>query len=490
MVVDSKEMAVAVSDIVSGPRSPAKALDSGKTILQEKFHDVFKELLTGAAQYANQELEIPELKIEVRALPPREASEPREVAATDSTTEMPSEEETEEEVTEEASVESSNQKTVENTDSAAVEVLVLDGADVVAADSTTAELVGDGVAVVAEVNPVQRIQAAQSTATATADKEVAEPDMTSGKKTLPREGQVVEQQTERTSPRAEFVENSDGAEYTNRVFKVDSQEKTIEDPLKAFRSEDGELSHEKLSTFISMLAEKDTALPVSVRAVAAQPTQAAVADIRPAAFALNPHFQSEAVVASGSATGAGGEGLLRDKGGLFSGNVGKEISREMKNFRETPELSARTRHEVVERLKELMQNAANNRAGTTMVVRLDPPELGAVMLKIVHRGDQIYARMVPESKEVENVLRYSAPEMVRAIAQSGIHPDNIHVGVGEEAKAFGSDLLGRHFEGSSGENASRGQQRGEVGVGHSATIFSNAPNALGAEQNVLTGWIA
>jgi flagellar hook-length control protein FliK len=73
-----------------------------------------------------------------------------------------------------------------------------------------------------------------------------------------------------------------------------------------------------------------------------------------------------------------------------------------------------------------------------MVVRLDPPELGSVTVRLSMRGEQMYARVVPENSEVETVLRERAQEIVQALSNSGVKAENINLTIGRESQEFSS----------------------------------------------------
>ncbi len=140
--------------------------------------------------------------------------------------------------------------------------------------------------------------------------------------------------------------------------------------------------------------------------------------------------------------GAAGKGRAGDgSDGQFKmlnfGNFGLEA--EMKKAGSSKDqaagakkLSESVQAKIVERIQAALDDAAKNRDGNTMVVRLDPPELGAMTVKVSYRSDQLFARIIPESQDVEAVIRSRVSELSQILANSGLKVENVHISIGQE----------------------------------------------------------
>ena len=95
-------------------------------------------------------------------------------------------------------------------------------------------------------------------------------------------------------------------------------------------------------------------------------------------------------------------------------------------------LSESVQAKIVARIQAALDDAAKNRDSNTMVVRLDPPELGAMTVKVSYRSDQLFARIIPESQDVEAVIRSRVSELSQILANSGLKVENVHISIGQE----------------------------------------------------------
>ena len=197
-------------------------------------------------------------------------------------------------------------------------------------------------------------------------------------------------------------------------------------------------------------------------------------------FTIN-QFKGTGSQDSGAGKQAGPDGkpaqLALDKGE-------KAASTEPKNSTaETKQLAQGRQTEILERIQRVVTAASQSQHNNTIVVRLDPPALGAVTVKLIHRGDELFARIAPENPDVENVLRGRAQEISNALAASGIKVDNIHVSVGEERNPqeffqFQEELNRKHRGSQHGEQEQSGSP---LSGGESETLHQ------GADQ---VGWVA
>ncbi len=90
------------------------------------------------------------------------------------------------------------------------------------------------------------------------------------------------------------------------------------------------------------------------------------------------------------------------------------------------------RESVVEKLNQMLQNVKQTRVAQTMVVRLNPLNLGEVTLKVTQRNDQIFTRVISNNSDVENYLKLHSSEILNSLANSGIKIENISLSFGFE----------------------------------------------------------
>lgn len=199
----------------------------------------------------------------------------------------------------------------------------------------------------------------------------------------------------------------------------------------------------------------------------------------------------------------GGSEVGAQTGGVVSGNgvsanpltqifeteqkQGRTVSEEAKKLGKA--ISTEKRDEMVEKVKEVLRQAAEKKPGNTLVVRLDPPELGKLTVKVAHRDGQIFARIIPESSEVENMLRTRVTEMSQVLSSFGLHLDDVHVSIGAEHSEtemfqFSDFLQGR-------EN---GHNKEAYAEGREARAFESQlpglPQKSVLAANELAGWVA
>ena len=121
-----------------------------------------------------------------------------------------------------------------------------------------------------------------------------------------------------------------------------------------------------------------------------------------------------------------------------------------------------TQEKIINKVKELLESAKALKHGSTMVVRLDPPKLGNVTLKITQRSNALHARIIPETPEVEQVLRSNSSELLQLLGISGIKAENIHLSIGQVATSSEQLLFNQFFDSSSQFNqhqSSSGEQQ-------------------------------
>jgi len=241
--------------------------------------------------------------------------------------------------------------------------------------------------------------------------------------------------------------------------------------------------------------------------VAAKPTETVVPTVTPKVSAedfsrmiKSPH-QIAASSGNNSADNFGGKSGLfggqsgmtdLDLGGLGNGGNSAKTARNSRHAGHTEALPEKTQAEIIERIQKMMDSATKTRFGSTMVVRLDPPELGAVTVKITQRSDQLFAKVTPENPDVEAVLRARAGEITQILGNTGLKAENIHLSIGgdvsdSEAFAFNSFMNGN--EGSKGQLGSDSNHAGSDFM--ASEKLGNGLNSGGFDSgNLESGWVA
>jgi flagellar hook-length control protein FliK len=145
---------------------------------------------------------------------------------------------------------------------------------------------------------------------------------------------------------------------------------------------------------------------------------------------------------------------------------------------------------IINQINKLLDRAAQAKDGSSFTVKIQPEELGEVLVKVTQRGDQLFARIVPEHKEVEQTVRVGINELVSQLINSGFRAENIHVSVGKESSETAlfngkfsnfSNLLGNHSD-----QGARGEQKGSGG--HGSRLSEGT--VRGEPKAEESGWVA
>lgn len=139
---------------------------------------------------------------------------------------------------------------------------------------------------------------------------------------------------------------------------------------------------------------------------------------------------------------------------------------------------------MLEQVQKVLEEAVRTKDSNTIVVRLDPPQLGALTVRLTHRGDELFGRIIPESPEVEAILRSRSHELQQILAASGLKAENVHVSIGQErsADAF---LFQQQFEG----RGRRDDDERGARFGTERSAAQRTESYSGAKENA-SGWVA
>jgi hypothetical protein len=144
---------------------------------------------------------------------------------------------------------------------------------------------------------------------------------------------------------------------------------------------------------------------------------------------------------------------------------------------------------MIDKVKAVIEQAAVNKTNDSITVKIDPPHLGELTVKVSEKKGQIYAKITPESKEVEEVLRSQARELSLVIQALGYKEEDVEVSIGTATPDF-YRAFSHHDSANSGfSNSNTGLNKSRFGVlGNSEQTGINIDNNLTSED--LVGWVA
>ncbi len=121
--------------------------------------------------------------------------------------------------------------------------------------------------------------------------------------------------------------------------------------------------------------------------------------------------------------------------------------------------SSSLQDKIIERIQSMLKNAKSTKNGTSMVVRLDPPQLGKVTVKLTQRSDQLFAKIIPESKDVERTLKSRSADIVNSLVSSGFKVENINLSFGaNEEVIHSSSHFSEMFNNNKNEEQNKNNQ--------------------------------
>ena len=149
---------------------------------------------------------------------------------------------------------------------------------------------------------------------------------------------------------------------------------------------------------------------------------------------------------------------------------------------------------ILQQIRDVMKKASQSADGNTMVVRLDPPELGNITVKVTQRDGQVFARIIPENADVEQLLRQRANEVTQALAAVGLRVDHVQLSIGRE-RSESETFRFQEQHGSGGGNQTGeqgGSSSGSEGGNRSADMLpkGKGPKSGLAADTAEVGWVA
>ncbi|MCC6933474.1 MAG: flagellar hook-length control protein FliK [Deltaproteobacteria bacterium] len=236
-----------------------------------------------------------------------------------------------------------------------------------------------------------------------------------------------------------------------------------------------------------MFAKAEQAAEVNVAAKAADKSKI-VASLD-GLMGRNPQLAAIASEAARSiATGSAENSSKQNSNNAVSGLQGATEKTAVKKQQTAAanELPKKTQDQIIEKLQQMIETAAKIRNGSTMTVRLDPPELGNLTMKLTHRADQIFARIIPETADVEAMLRNRSNDLVALLVNCGFKADNVHISFGQEVVNYDSASFGQMMN-EQGFNGSQNEFNGQGGESAQSWI---AKNTVTPDKAAQTGWVA
>lgn len=168
------------------------------------------------------------------------------------------------------------------------------------------------------------------------------------------------------------------------------------------------------------MAASDTAIPHAALADTALPHGGQVA------AAIAPEPLSAAVprpAASGAAAVLAGTAALTDNAALAAA-LGPQLAPGATSG------AAETRTPLAPALTALAQVATREDGTARVVLRLDPPELGSVLVTLTTRGGDVHVSLVAGDVAAASALEARRPEVRGALAEAGLDLSGWSVGTG------------------------------------------------------------
>lgn len=156
---------------------------------------------------------------------------------------------------------------------------------------------------------------------------------------------------------------------------------------------------------------------------------------------------------------------------------------------------------ILDKVKEVVDKASQARVGNSVVVRLNPPDLGEMTVKVSFRDDHMFVRVVSDNPDVEKFMRDKAPEMVQVLAAAGFKAANVHLSVGSRLNNEG-EMFNGYFNAFQQPGTGNGAGNNFYKKGNGVTLAqnlqvgSNTDGAVRADKiakptlSADAGWVA
>ncbi|MEZ4754872.1 MAG: flagellar hook-length control protein FliK, partial [Bdellovibrionota bacterium] len=139
---------------------------------------------------------------------------------------------------------------------------------------------------------------------------------------------------------------------------------------------------------------------------------------------------------------------------------------------------------TMEKVKEVLKEAAKSRDGKTLSLRLDPPSLGSVKIDVTFKDGALHARIAAESPHVNQLLRERSAELQMLLRRIGLNASTVSVSVQGDDQGFGGETMA----GSQDSSNNNGSGMGDDNLQDAHVMDGSSPSL--ANESVLDHWVA
>lgn len=149
-------------------------------------------------------------------------------------------------------------------------------------------------------------------------------------------------------------------------------------------------------------------------------------------------------------------------------------------------LDGNAQAKVLERVADVLKTISSSKDGSSISLRLDPPSLGEVKVDMTYKNGNLFARIIADNKEVENLLKSKAAELQQILRDSGIDANKINVFIASKD----------NYENRESKNMSESNIKNDIlkilsqSDDENSDARSDALEALENKNESLSRWIA
>ena len=145
--------------------------------------------------------------------------------------------------------------------------------------------------------------------------------------------------------------------------------------------------------------------------------------------------------------------------------------------------------DFIDKVKEVLEKAAAKRENDTISIKVDPPHLGEIKVKVSHKNGEIYTKLTPENKEVEQVLKSQSHELNAILQGLGFKAEEVHVQIGSESVSQFPHAPNLSNENGTNLFQRKGGSKNLHGKNGVAELLGSGVNDSNAVMNE-SGWVA
>ncbi|HMO18560.1 MAG TPA: flagellar hook-length control protein FliK [Oligoflexia bacterium] len=230
-----------------------------------------------------------------------------------------------------------------------------------------------------------------------------------------------------------------------------------------------------------------------------KPSMSVFSDSRNAVSSLQLSQTLALASASGLIAEEAAESLISSRGLVDLMGVSlKDVSQKSQaslQARSAVNVSEAQQQKYVDKIKEVLARAAETKTTDSVTVKIDPPHLGEITVKVTQRNGEIHARLIPESREVEQTLKTRLYELAGVLQGLGFKPEEVHVSIGKDISDF-QDL--KNFSFSEGNRGASWENRGFSSKNEKRKGFNEANGSVEStiqsfptsQLEEVSGWVA